>query len=77
MNKITLYAEYHDGSWQGYSDMQNGWRAYGVGETKELFAQDIKACIADYQKHEGKDDVYWSAIDLNTVEFETLEANKK
>lgn len=46
-----------------------GFMPTGQGETVPALLQNIKDSIEDYIEHEGKEDKFWSKVDLNNIEF--------
>lgn len=45
---------------------------YGCGVNVEEALKDLCDLITDYKKHEGKDNNYWSVVDINTVEWNLI-----
>lgn len=70
MNTVQLKVERGtDGHFWGRTECNERFRAYGQGETLEALIQNIKDCIEDYQEHEGKEDEFWSKVDLKKLEL--------
>ncbi len=67
--KIDLIVETgKDGHYWGRIE-DKGFMPTGQGKSIKALIQNVKDCIEDYQQHEGKNDAFWSKIDLNNLEF--------
>ena len=70
MKNIELIVEKNDGLFWGRIENKGNFTPMGAGHTTNELIKDIKDSIEDYVRHEGKEDKFWSKVDLNTVEFE-------
>lgn len=69
--KLELIVEIgEDNHLWGWIEKKSSVLLTGQGETLKLLIENIKEGMAGYIRHEGKDDKFWSKIDVDTVEFE-------
>ena len=72
MNTIKVYLEQNDLYW-GHTDTINNWFANGGGKSIEAMLTDLRSSIEDHIEHEGKDDEYWSKVNLDISTYEVVD----
>ena len=67
-NQIEVIIEKNEEHFWGRIE-NKGFMPTGQGETVQALLQNIKDSIQDYIEHEGKEDKFWSKVDVNNIEF--------
>jgi predicted RNase H-like HicB family nuclease len=69
--KIEVIIEKNEDHFWGRLE-KKGFMPTGQGETVAALLQNLKDSIVDYIKHEGKKDIFWSKVDVKSIEFKIL-----
>ena len=68
--KLEIIIEKNDGLLWGRVEEKGNFMPTPFGETTAKVIANLKELVVDYVKHEGKRDIFWSKLDLNSLEFE-------
>lgn len=71
IQKIEVIIEKNEDHFWGRIE-NKGFMPTGQGETVTALSQNLKDSIVDYIKHEGKEDKFWSKVDVKSIEFKIL-----
>jgi len=68
-HRIEVIIEKNDGLLWGRVEGLGSFMPTPYGATTAKVIENMKELLADYVKHEGKKDPYWSKVDLTSSEF--------
>lgn len=67
---ITVIIEVKDGILYGIVENKGNFIPTPYGKNLDELINNLKELITDYQKNEGKEDPFWSKIDVDKIEFD-------
>lgn len=70
IKKLEIIIEKNDGLLWGRVENSGNFMPTPYGETTTQVIENLKELILDYITNEGKDDIYWTGINLDNLHFE-------
>ncbi len=67
---LEIVIEKNDGLLWGRVEDKGNFMPTPYGKTTKEVIENLKELVTDYVRHEGKQDKYWSQLDLSNLKFE-------
>jgi hypothetical protein len=68
-NYVEVIIEKHDGLLWGRVENAGNYMPTPYGESKQQLIENLKELIEDYIAHEGRNDAFWSRLDMNNLQL--------